>query len=155
MSMLHLRLASNEDLRAIVDVVYTVLGEYGLKSNPEDTDADLKDIEESYFNRGGLFSVLVDASGAIIGTYGLYRIDSGQCELRKMYLLWQYRKMGWGRKMMDAAIRQAGEFGCTTMTLETASVLKEAIGLYKSYGFMEYRPQHLAPRCDQAYILHL
>ncbi len=155
MSMLHLRLASNEDLRAIVDVVYTVLGEYGLKPNPEDTDADLKDIEESYFNRGGLFSVLVDASGAIIGTYGLYRIDSGQCELRKMYLLWQYRKMGWGRKMMDAAIRQAGEFGCTTMTLETASVLKEAIGLYKSYGFMEYRPQHLALRCDQAYILHL
>ena len=155
MSMLHLRLATNEDRLAIVEVVYAVLCEYGLKPNPEGTDADLKDIGKSYFNCGGTFSVLEDASGAIAGTYGLYKIDSQQCELRKMYLLRQYRKMGWGRKMMDAAICQARELGCTEMTLETASVLKEAIGLYKSCGFIEFHPKHLAPRCDQAYILHL
>ena len=41
------------------------------------------------------------------------------------------------------------------MTLETASVLKEAIALYESYGFVEYEPDHLSARCDQAYFLQL
>jgi hypothetical protein len=41
------------------------------------------------------------------------------------------------------------------MILETASALKEAIALYKSYGFAEYTPDHLSSRCDQAYMLEL
>jgi len=41
------------------------------------------------------------------------------------------------------------------VTLETASVLTEAIGLYRSYGFVEYQPDHLSSRCDQAFVLQL
>jgi hypothetical protein len=45
--------------------------------------------------------------------------------------------------------------GFKRMILETASALEEAIALYKSYGLVEYRPDHLSSRCDQAYMLEL
>lgn len=41
------------------------------------------------------------------------------------------------------------------LKLETASVLKEAIALYRKFGFREYHPTELCSRCDQAYILDL
>jgi putative acetyltransferase len=150
-----LRPATNADCQQIVDLVYTVLGEYGLKPDPQCTDADLKDIEQSYLNRGGVFYVLEEKDGSIIGSYGLYPMEAGTCELRKMYLHRDYRGKGHGRHMLEDALAKARQLGFAKITLETASVLKEAIRLYESYGFKPYRPDHLSCRCDQAYVLDL
>jgi len=150
-----LRRANNADCRKIVELVYAVLREYQLKPDPESTDADLKDIEHSYFERGGVFYVLEEKDGSIIGACGLYSIDKATCELRKMYLHSSYRGKGFGKLLLDDALAEARRMGFRKMTLETASVLKEAISLYKSYGFAEYRPEHLSSRCDQAFVLEL
>ena len=53
------------------------------------------------------------------------------------------------------SLKRAKELGFSRVTLETASVLKEAIALYQSYGFRSYAPDHLAGRCDQAHYLDL
>jgi putative acetyltransferase len=136
-------------------LVYAVLDEYGLEPDPGATDADLDDIEQSYFARGGAFSVLETQDGTIIGAYGLYRMDEHTCELRKMYLHADYRGKGLGKRLLEDALAQARDRGFTKVVLETASVLKEAIALYQSYGFVPHHPDHLSPRCDQAYILKL
>lgn len=150
-----MRRASNKDREAVTGLVYGVLQEYGLKPDPEATDADLDDIERSYFARGGAFFVLEDRDGSIIGAYGLYPLDNQMCELRKMYLQKSHRGKGLGKLLLDSALAEARELGFTKVTLETASVLKEAIALYKSYGFVEYTPDHMSSRCDQAYVLEL
>ena len=150
-----LRPANNKDRRKVTDLVYRVLREYGLKPDGACTDADLEDIESSYFERGGAFYVLEAEDGSIIGAYGLYRLDKRTCELRKMYLAGPYRGKGLGRLLLEDALAKARRMGFERMTLETASVLKEAIALYKSYGFVEYKPEHLSSRCDQAYVLEL
>jgi len=150
-----LRPANNKDREKITDLVYGVLRQYGLKPDGACTDADLKDIERSYSERGGTFYVLEEEDGSIIGAYGLYPVDKRTCELRKMYLRSSYRGRGLGRLLLDDALVRARQMGFERMTLETASVLKEAIALYKSYGFVEYKPEHLSSRCDQAYVLEL
>lgn len=150
-----LRPANNRDRGGISKLVYEVLAEYKLKPDPGSTDADLKDIERSYFERGGAFYVLEEENGSIIGAYGLYPTEEGPCELRKMYLQRSHRGKGLGRLLLEDALAQARQMGFENMTLETASVLKEAISLYRSYGFAEYRPEHLSPRCDKAYRLEL
>jgi putative acetyltransferase len=150
-----LRSADNKDCQDIARLVYGVLKEYGLKPDPACTDADIKDIESSYFGRGGTFFVLEAEDGSIIGAYGLYSIDERTCELRKMYLHKAYRGKGLGRFLLDDALSKARQLGFERMILETASVLKEAIALYKSYGFIQYNPQHMSSRCDQAYRLEL
>ncbi|MHC4509196.1 MAG: GNAT family N-acetyltransferase [Planctomycetota bacterium] len=150
-----LRPAKNADCEHITDLVYGVLREYGLKPDPASTDADIQDIESSYFRRGGTFAVLEGQDGAIIGAYGLYPLEKRTCELRKMYLHKAYRGKGLGKLLLDDALSKAKQLGFERMVLETASVLKEAIALYESYGFAEYAPDHLSSRCDQAYVLEL
>jgi len=150
-----LRPANNKDCEKITDLVYSILKEYNLRPAPATTDADIKDIELSYFERGGTFYVLEEKGGEIIGAYGLYTIDKQTCELRKMYLHSSCRGKGLGKLLLENALLKARQLGFNRMLLETASVLKEAIALYKSYGFEEYNPEHLSSRCDQAYILEL
>ena len=164
-----LRPATNADCDSVRSLVFTVLAEYGLKPDPASTDADLKDIEQSYLSRGGVFYVLETKDGSIIGSYGLYPIaDCGlriadlnadaqpaACELRKMYLHRDYRGQGLGKRLLEHALAEARRLGFKTVTLETASVLKEAIRLYERYGFKPYTPTHLSCRCDQAYKLRL
>ena len=150
-----LRLADNRDGEKIASLVFGVLKDYGLKPDPDCTDADIKDIESSYFDRGGMFFVLETEDGSIIGAYGLYPINERTCELRKMYLHKAHRGKGLGKFLLDDALSKARQLGFEKMILETASVLKEAIALYKSYGFVQYNPQHMSSRCDQAYLLEL
>ena len=99
--------------------------------------------------------MLEEKDGSIAGAYGLYTIDSRTCELRKMYLHSACRGKGLGKFLLDSALSEARQLGFKRIILETASVLKEAISLYKSYGFVEYEPEHLSSRCDQAYLLEL
>ncbi len=150
-----LRAATNADSEQILDLVFGALTEYGLKPDPDGIDTDLKDIEQSYFSRGGGFSVLENPDGRIIATCALYPVDEATCELRKMYIRPEHRGRGYGKRLLEAALSQARQMGFGTMTLETATVLKEAVGLYKSYGFKPYESTHLCWRCDQAYTLEL
>jgi putative acetyltransferase len=150
-----LRPATNADCEPVRNLVFTVLVEYGLKPDPGCTDADLDDIGRSYLARGGVFYVLQEQDGSIVGSYGLYPTEPGVCELRKMYLHRDYRDRGLGRRFLEEALAHARQSGFRRITLETASVLKEAIRLYESYGFKPVKADRLSCRCDQAYSLDL
>jgi putative acetyltransferase len=152
---LRLRSAENRDGAAIRRLVFKVLEEYGLAPDPAGTDADLRDVEAAYRERGGAFEVLEEPGGRIVGCVGLFAIDRATCELRKMYLAREMRGRGLGRRLLETALAKARDLGFRRVTLETASVLVEAIALYKTYGFVRYAPAHLSTRCNEAYCLDL
>ena len=153
--VMRIRSATNEDANAIREIVFVALEEYGLMTEHEGVDADLDDIERNYISAGGLFDVVEDDDGNLIGTLGLYPKGNGVCELRKMYLIPEVRGRGLGKRLMDRALDRARKLGFGRMELETASVLVEAIGLYKRYGFKPINPENLCARCDQAFALDL
>lgn len=155
MSDYQLRSATNADSPAIKELVFAALREYRLQPDPDGTDADLNDIETNYLGSGGCFDVLVDSRGNIVGSVGLYPIEQATCELRKMYLSRRVRGQGLGRRLMEHALARAKEIGFRRIVLETASVLREAIALYRRYGFRPYQAPHLSQRCDGAYVLEL
>ena len=152
---LKLRPATNADAEAVRTLVFGVLREYGLTPSPEDTDADLFDIEGSYHRRGGRFDVLVDGDATIIATIGLFPLGDGTVELRKMYLERRHRGQGHGRRLLEHALAEAKRMGFRRITLETASVLTEAVALYQRYGFRPCASDHMAAQCDQVFELHL
>lgn len=159
MSMVHdteifYRNATNEDRDAIVAIVHAVLTEYGLTPEPSTTDSDIEDVERSYFARGGVFEVLTDGSGRILGTAALRPYSDGMAELRKMYFLPELRGRGFGRAALLRMIAKARARGFRQIYLDTASSMKEAISLYESVGFKPTDDIHTS-RCDRAYILDL
>jgi GNAT superfamily N-acetyltransferase len=70
------------------------------------------------------------------------------CELVKMFVHSSQRGKGLGQFLLDRAMEQAKLMGFTVMELETASVLKEAIGLYRKAGFEQTESGPHAKRCD-------
>jgi putative acetyltransferase len=150
-----IRLASNCDRERVVALVFGVLSEYGLPAEPESKDSDLNDIESNYIDSGGVFELIEDREGNLLGTYGLYPLDRDTCELRKMYFLPQIRGLGLGRRILERAVGHARRLGFKAMVLETISVLKEAIRLYTRFGFVPVETKHISARVDQAYILKL
>ena len=150
-----LRRATNVDCRAVLSLVSSILTEYGLPTDPEGIDADMQDIEANYDKAGGVFYVLEAPDGRIIGSVAVAPMPDGSCELRKMYLARSHRGQGLGRLLLDTAITEARRMNARRITLETATTLKEAITLYRQYGFEPYHNPHLCFRCDQAYALDL
>ena len=150
-----LRPATNNDRVAVQNLVFSVLAEYDLTPDPAGTDSDLHDICATYHAAGGTFDVLVSGSGQVLGTVGLFRVSPSTCELRKMYLARSARGQGLGRSLLEHALARASALCFTRVALETASVLREAVSLYKRYGFRPYVSDHLAARCDTAYYLEL
>jgi putative acetyltransferase len=149
------RTASNDDRAAIENLVFRVLAEYGLSPDPNATDSDLRDIKGSYIAAGGIFDLLVNEAGDLVGSVGLCPLSNSVCELRKMYLIKTARGQGLGRRLLEHALDCAGQLGFSRVVLETASVLREAVALYERYGFRPYIPEHLAKRCDTAFYLDL
>lgn len=149
------RAAVSGDEPSIRRVVFSVLAEYGLRSNPEVTDADLWDIDAAYAKRGGVFLVVVSRSDGVVGCGGLYPLTADECEIRKMYLLPLARGRGIGSALLNRLLAIAGERAFRRVIVETASVLQEAIALYRRKGFVPFEYEHLADRCDQAFVLQL
>jgi putative acetyltransferase len=90
-----------------------------------------------------------------VGTVGLAPQTRARAELRKMYLAREVRGRGLGKRLLDHVLEEARRRGLQEIWLETNSVLAEAIGLYRRYGFQPVACDHLSPRCDQAYVLRL
>jgi putative acetyltransferase len=155
LSHLTIRAATNDDRKRVVELVFAVLGEYGLEPDPETTDADLQDLDANYLQRGGLFEVIEDEQGNLIGSFGLYPLSETTCELRKMYFIPRARGLGLGKYVLERAIAQARALGFKQIVLETSSKLIAANHLYNKFGFKPVDSDHLASRADQAYQLDL
>ena len=78
-----IRKARDGDEVEVLNLVKEVLNLYGLDLNPEVEDLDITDISKYYIQNNGDFEV-IECNGAIIGTYGIYKINDETCELRKM-----------------------------------------------------------------------
>lgn len=149
------RTAASSDAAAVRDIVRAVLAEYGLPPDPHGIDRDLDDLDAHYFSRGGTFLIAVASAGTIVGSCGVAPLEGSTWDLRKMYLRADARGHGLGKRMLARALAFVRSRGGRRVELETASVLKEAIGLYQRAGFQPLHRPLQAQRCDKAFALEL
>ena len=150
-----IRDAAPGDEYAVQEVVFAVLREYGLTPDAHGPAADLEDLQAAYPRCGGVFRVITDPAGCIVGCGGLRPAAGGDVELRKMYLLPEARGQGLGKRLLEELIAAARAGGHRRIVLDTASVLKEAIALYRKRGFQPYENPNRVRRCDQSLVLQI
>jgi putative acetyltransferase len=143
------------DRNLAAEVIRQVLEEYGLPWQPELADRDVIEVEPHYLDRGGEFWV-VELEGQIVGTAAYYPVehDSLGVEIRKMYLLAEVRGKGLGKYLLLQLEKAIALLGYTTIYIETASVLKEAVILYAKNHYQPMTEVATA-RCDRAYYKKL
>jgi len=122
-----------------MDLVFQELWQVGyerVKGRYDDFE-DMDDIDSYYFQNNGTFMVLED-DGKIIGTGGIGSLDETTAELKRIWLLKEYRGQGLGRKLVTSLLDFAHSHGYQRVELTVASpaLQIEAVGLYGSLGFV-------------------
>ncbi|MCF0147626.1 MAG: GNAT family N-acetyltransferase [Clostridium sp.] len=153
MKSLIIRKARAGDELGVLNLIKEVLEPYGLELNPAGEDLDVTNIPKYYMENHGDFEV-IEFNGNIIGSYGIYRIDTETCELRKMYLKKEFQGMGLGNIMIENSFKIARTLGYKRITLQTNSLLYKATKLYKKYGFEELK-EEVCKRCDLAMVRNI
>jgi N-acetylglutamate synthase and related acetyltransferases len=98
---------------------------------------DMDDIQESYFDNGGTFLAMYE-DGGMICTGALRRFNDEICELKRLWLLYEYHGRGLGYHMLQELLSIAREMGYKRIRLETDPVAQSrALNFYKQIGFYE------------------
>ena len=153
--MLEIREATADDVPAIVEHVAKVLAEFGLTfGSGSPTDDQLRGLPASYRDHGGAFWVAYN-DGALVGTAGVFPVEPGTYELRKMYLLPTLRGLGLGKKLLAACVDWVRARGGTYIVCDTIDAMTRAIAFYEAHGFVRDDAQMRAERCTRGYRLVL
>jgi putative acetyltransferase len=98
---------------------------------------DMDNVEQTYFDKNGIFLVMTDEN-QIIGTGAIRRLDDTTCELKRVWLLFDYHGKGLGYRMIQKLLAFAREHGYRRVRLETdRNGQRRAYDLYKRLGFYE------------------
>jgi len=115
---------------------------------------DMDDVQQTYFNNDGVFLVMTD-DDQIIGTGAVCRLDDMTCELKRVWLLFEYHGKGLGYRILQELLAFAREKGYRRMRLETDRAdQSRAYDLYKRLGFYEI-PRYSDNKDDAAMELIL
>lgn len=104
--------------------------------------------------RGGEVLFALDG-GVAVGCCALMRLADGGFELAKMAVADSHKGRGLGRALLAAAVDWARAAGAPRLYLETNSQLAPALGLYRSFGFVEIRPAEPSPYARADVVMEL
>ena len=101
-----------------------------------DNFADLDNIQEHYLHNKGIFLVLLDRQN-VVGSGAIRYLENDICELKRMWILKDYRGQGWGKKISERLLTFAKENGYQKIRLDLADAekQKQAIAFYQSLEF--------------------
>lgn len=98
---------------------------------------DMDELQQAYFDNDGIFLVMTD-DDQIIGTGAIRKIDDEVCELKRLWLLFEYHGKGLGYRMMRELLSFARAKGYARIRLETdQGHQNRAFDFYKRLGFYE------------------
>jgi ribosomal protein S18 acetylase RimI-like enzyme len=128
---------------AEIEQVRELLREYGAIP---DFCTCFKGFEEEIQSLPGMYAppagrlLLAYADGEAAGCIGLWPMEPGFCEVRRLYVRPRFRGQKLGRALAGALLAEARAAGYHTARLGTLPVMKEAIALYQSLGFAVAKP---------------
>ena len=109
----------------------------GISYSPKERHADVANIQQHYMDNG-CFWCLFDED-KIIGTIAIRIIDDVNMigELKRMFVLPEYQGKGYGRLLLEHAVKYAKAQQYQKICLDTRKQFSVAQHLYRSVGFQE------------------
>ena len=114
-------------------------------------DEELNHLETKYgLPDGRLYLAYYDGRPA--GCIGLKKLDSLNCEMKRLYVRPEFRGMHIGGLLIQRIIDDAKEIGYKHMLLDTLPFLESAVHIYKKWGFYEISSYNDSPMESSIYM---
>lgn len=148
-----IRIFKEEDSQTVLKLITDIIiNEFKFKLEFDSLDSDIIRVQEHYNKSdGGCFWVAesIDNNNQIVGTTAVRKLKQFEstCELKRMYVLMEFRRLGIGQNMLDTAIDFAKKAGYKRMVLDSSKYLDAARALYLKKGFVKiprYNDNHRA-----------
>lgn len=115
-------------------------------------DKELAELPGDYVPPSGRL-LLAEFEGHLAACVALHKLDSGICEMKRLYLRPQFRGKGVGRALAERIIDEARQIGYQRMRLDTVEpVMKDAVAMYRRLGFKEIAPYCANPMAGAIYM---
>lgn len=114
-------------------------------------DEELRSLEAKYGAPDGRL-YLAYCDGELAGCIALRRLDSQNCEMKRLYVRPAFRGKHIGALLVEKIIEDAREIGYSHMLLDTLSFLQSAIHMYKKFGFNETEKYNDSPMDTSIYM---
>ena len=97
--------------------------------------------------------LLAEVEGQTAACVALHKLETGICEMKRLYLRPQFRGKGLGRALAERIIAEARQIGYKRMRLDTVEpVMKDAVAMYRKLGFKEISPYRANPMAGTLYM---
>src|SRR5208337_4891662 len=97
--------------------------------------------------------LLAEYDGQLAGCVALHKLETGICEMKRIYLRPQFRGKGVGRALAEHVIAEARQIGYRRMRLDTVEpVMKDAVAMYRKLGFNQIEPYRSNPMAGAMYM---
>ena len=139
-----------DDSKRVIELISDIItNEFKFKLELNTLDSDILAIDETYneSNRGCFWiaeTIDDDYSNTqqqqkIVGTTAVRNLKQFEstCELKRMYVLSNFRRLGLGEKLLDTTIDFAKNVGYSRMVLDSSKTLYAARALYLKKGFVD------------------
>ena len=114
-------------------------------------DQELATLPGAYAQPKGCL-LLGEDLGNWVGCVALRGIEDLICEMKRLYVIPEYRGQGIGRILARAVINEARQKGYEKMRLDTIETMQQARALYSSLGFYTIEPYRFNPIDGASYM---
>ncbi len=114
-------------------------------------DHEVENLEEKYgLPKGRLYVAYFE--NKVAGCIALRPLSDTACEMKRLYVVPQFRGNGIAKILIEKIVSDAKEIGYSEMLLDTLPFLETAIKMYKKMGFYEIGCYNDSPLDNTIYM---
>jgi GNAT superfamily N-acetyltransferase len=129
---------------AVLDIWREFVASPSVSLAHQNNHLEFADIPGKYAAPGGCI-LLADGDGRIDGTVSLKRVDTGICEMKRLYVRPLARGARLGHGLIERVIGEARHLGYSEMRLDVLAEFVHAKALYAAFGFVPAEPISFNP----------